>query len=456
MFASMSLLGKIVMLVYDIFLFVIWPGSALRNHVFSTKKRKLRRQTKHLAKMIAHRREWDRDILSEADEAALAKLQQQAETLIAMGDEGERPKAVDPVKKTRRKAKGAEANAEQAHGLTPMEQFAENAQGYVGERKSQQKALGYVREGLDLLVVVIGVVMGARALYLQPFKIPTGSMQPTLYGMHFVDHPPTDPQDPSMVTRIADYWNYARRYVHVETKYDDFASVRLKDVSKPFYPNTMAQFGTESIRLAGGPANVHRYLWEYREKYDESRSHNGKFTHANGHFDLGDHLFVERMSLNFSEPKRGDILVFDTTGMTMPDGTPLRGPFFIKRLVGLPGDTLRIEQDQVWVREQGQQEFRPLSGEDHPAFERIYSFQDGYDGHVPTRFHAQIPVEDWPVFMKPGEPVTLGPKEYFMLGDNTNNSQDSRYWGPIQRENIVGRAFFVYWPFGPRWGIVDQ
>ena len=58
--------------------------------------------------------------------------------------------------------------------------------------------------------------------------------------------------------------------------------------------------------------------------------------------------------------------------------------------------------------------------------------------------------------LKAGGQLILGDDEYFMMGDNTNNSEDGRTWGAVKRKNIVGRALFVYWPFGARWGLVNR
>jgi signal peptidase I len=54
----------------------------------------------------------------------------------------------------------------------------------------------------------------------------------------------------------------------------------------------------------------------------------------------------------------------------------------------------------------------------------------------------------------PGETFTVPPKSYFALGDNSYNSSDSRAWGRVPEDNVVGRGLFVYWPFGPHWGFI--
>src|SRR5262245_31851970 len=101
---------------------------------------------------------------------------------------------------------------------------------------------------------------------------------------------------------------------------------------------------------------------------------------------------------------------------------------YLKRLIGLPGETIAIHDGAVWV-----------NGERLAPPERL----------GPIRYESE--------FHRPGEEagtfqVTLGPDEYFMLGDNTNKSADSRMWGPVKRELIVGVADLIYWP-PARWRV---
>jgi signal peptidase I len=141
----------------------------------------------------------------------------------------------------------------------------------------------------------------------------------------------------------------------------------------------------------------------------------------------GDHLFVERLSYRFGKPKRGDIVVFSTRGIESlsPD------TFYIKRVVGLPGERIRIEPPFLIVNDHKVTE--------PEIFSTISSALHGYAGfQLPEPFGWALP--------KPGGEMTLGPHEYFVLGDNTWNSRDSRYWGAVPARNIIGRATRIYWP----------
>jgi len=116
----------------------------------------------------------------------------------------------------------------------------------------------------------------------------------------------------------------------------------------------------------------------------------------------GEFVVVNRLAYRWSEPTRGDIVVFRFRL------DPERR--FIKRIIGLPGDTLRVEGGQVFV-------------DGVPLQEPYIAAQPRYTGQ-------------W----------TVGPQEVFVLGDNRNNSSDSQNWGMVPFEDILGKAILVYWP----------
>ncbi len=107
-------------------------------------------------------------------------------------------------------------------------------------------------------------------------------------------------------------------------------------------------------------------------------------------------------------------------------------------------ETLKIVDNKLHVKSPGAAEFHPVTDFDITTFNRIYSGKGGYHGHLPRGRLAS------------GLEVEIPKDSYFMLGDNSSHSSDSRYWGFVPRRNIVGRALLVFWPFSRRWGLVDR
>lgn len=131
---------------------------------------------------------------------------------------------------------------------------------------------------------------------------------------------------------------------------------------------------------------------------------------------INDRLLVDKVSYRFSSPRRGDIVVFDPTAALE------RQDFhdaFIKRIIGLPGDTVAVRGGRVFV------DGKPLS--------------EPYIADTPR--YQYVPVK-----------VPAG--QYLVLGDNRNNSYDSHYWGFVPREKIIGRALIRFWPL-PRVGEIE-
>lgn len=306
----------------------------------------------------------------------------------------------------------------------------------------------WVREHFEVIVVALGVAFGIRALFLQPFKIPTGSMQPTLYGIHFTEL--ESPPSKSLPTRLFGYLNYSRRGTDIVAA--TTGPLELSDLqplpSPPFFPSSQVQLGQERYSVPGTPDTVMRTIYEkYAGKRDSNLFVRGE-VFLRGYLELGDHLFVNRLSLCFREPRRGDVMVFVTDNLDDPDGLGFGGRYYIKRLVGMPGDTLRITDHQLYVKPEEETDFRLLGAADNPGFARMHSFQGGFRGYAHMPNASFLTHND--------DTFTVPDGEYFMLGDNSENSKDSRYWGTVPRRNLVGTACFVWWPFSRRWGLVDR
>lgn len=132
----------------------------------------------------------------------------------------------------------------------------------------------------------------------------------------------------------------------------------------------------------------------------------------------GDHIIMEGVTFLNRKPRRNDIVVFRTDGIDSLPG----GNFYVKRVVGTPGDRLRIEDGKLFVNETPI-EFRNAAEEIH------YTFLPG------ARYLGSDTEE-----------VIVTPDHYFVLGDNSPISADSRIWGFVPTRNIVGRALYCYWP----------
>ncbi len=296
---------------------------------------------------------------------------------------------------------------------------------------------------LDLFLVVGAVAFGLRGLFFQPFRIPTGSMQPTLFGIHYQSFEKN--ANFLMKFPLEKVRNCLLGAVPAEATVSAPGGVITEIDNAPgkLFDGTFFIIGGKKYVLPGNPRQVIDYAGLTPEKYYAEGEKLG-----NGVVSLGDHLFVERFSIYLAPPDRGDVIVFNTENLFVQNEAlgDSSGYYYIKRLAALPGDTVKLVNNQLWVKTPGSKTFAKIQ-DISEKFRKIYSQKGGYHGHLSGMGFKKFAF---------GEEYTIPDDHYLMLGDNSNFSMDSRYFGTVPRRNLIGRAWFVFYPFTRRMGAVDR
>jgi signal peptidase I len=338
------------------------------------------------------------------------------------------------------------------------------------------------RENVEVILVAVAVAMAIRTFFLQPFKIPTGSMQPTLFGVVSKNYLPHDgqPGDPKFKGTIGweriKEWFAGVSYIHIVADTDG----ELQAVEPPV---RFLIFNIKQTIWIGGQSQTIWFPPDYGEQSLQMRAglhphtdfERGQYYHKGDdvvklQVSAGDHLFVDRLTYNFRKPQRGDIIVFATAGIPEERREPFRIPgdqFYIKRLVGLSGETLSLALDYEVV---GASQFsgggmsvghllvngQPLSAST-PHFENLYSFSGVPPGtktlpYQENQYYGHALINE----LGPGREFQVATNHLFVMGDNTMNSLDSRFWGDFPAASSIGKSFFVYWPITKRFGWGNQ
>lgn len=341
-------------------------------------------------------------------------------------------------------------------------------------------------EMVESIFVILVIFLGIRTYYLQPFRIPTGSMQPTLNGIT------VNPISPEEIPSAPVRW------MHAVTKGSSYVNIKIDSPKKIvalrteqhwlIFTRTAIIFNDRSVEYVPCASGA---LVEYLRNRDilsssssESRMLQPGETLICARVDAGDMVVVNRMAYHFRKPERGETFVFDTRGINTklsndnPDQTD--ASHYIKRLCGLPGDTLSINSPNLLINGAPATEWTirrvadckspyNTTGYNYPS-EPIVSLPNAprYSGSTERErlIYRQIK-QEWDTYNKlylsKIKPTLVLKKDeqqpifsqYAALGDNTVNSQDSRYWGPVHQFNVLGPASFTIWPFTSHWGSID-
>lgn len=257
---------------------------------------------------------------------------------------------------------------------------------------------GEARAWVDSLVLAFVLAMFVRVFVFELFKVPTGSMIPTIIGAEVADVDLDDDGDLDLIALIGRS-GLALTFIREGDHYEQ---------------GGRAQFPTQWLR-------------KLRREKKLRRQH--------------DRIFVNKFAYWFGHPDRGDIVVFKVPKIIFDPAKPI----YIKRLVGLPGDDIRFDAE-------GRIGWEGLAVEDGPDGDQLDFFSR--QKYVPA---ATIgPQLHRFKFVDYGEPrlgqlpirrIRVPEDGYYVFGDNTNSSLDSRYWGAFPTNHLKGKAAFRYWPW---------
>ena len=328
-------------------------------------------------------------------------------------------------------------------------------------------------EFAEMVLIAALVIIGIRTFFLQAFIIPTNSMYPTYNGMlthvHAVGEAADVPSLPEKAFRLVTR-GARNKSVTAEVSGDVYIPILGRDGNgRPvpyFQPVEGKNWGVLSAQkrryffMVGDTLQSIDLPGEYDAQdayapFFEGLDRNPKRVAQLGgvpffkttlsvqagdpilNFDilLGDALFVDRISYHFIKPKVGDPFVFRTE--EIPSLT--QDQHYIKRIVGEGSDELKIEHPILYRNGE------PIEGVD--AFAKNHEQDGEYEGYVSPGFDR-----DHPMPLRAGAKTTVPEDHFFAMGDNSDSSLDSRYWGSVPKKSVIGRAIFIYFPFTDHWG----
>lgn len=324
-------------------------------------------------------------------------------------------------------------------------------------------------DNLEVILVAAILVIGVRTFFFQPFIIPTNSMYPTYSGMNSVIY--TEEQGaPSMPTKLLRLATLGARHKALVAQDSGPVELLLFQGARgePAQSRPVKAMGiftnAEYVFRVGGaiqtlrvPAQfdlmgvlAEQFGKENMQMVPSEHSPVGRAIAINTQatagqdvlrFDvtLGDALFVDRFTYHFRKPKVGDPFVFRTDEFQHEiarfNGGDTTPKYYIKRIGGAEGETLEIKDSALLVNGEPRTEVE--------AFERNARREGEYPGYINQ------------VLLSEGRTMAVPENSYVSLGDNSASSLDSRYWGFVPDDAVIGKAIFIYFPFTKRWGVAE-
>ena len=362
-------------------------------------------------------------------------------------------------------------------------------------------------ENVEFFLVAALVILGLRAYFFQPFKIPTNSMWPSYYGM--TSEVFKTGEEPGLLAQAGRLLAFGATHHRVEASAEGEVYVPVVAVGQNqvrlissetsgrflgIFPSANkewtfrvsdpsarsgltasdamfsklsvpADFDLEKViqeRFAGPHRTLSEHLLEQARQAGKNPENSLINVTMGGQrrevrvywlplgvkvrkgeailsFDIltGDLLFVDRVTYNFFPPRVGQGFVFKTEHIVSPfmadqyTGQQIR-QYYIKRLVGTPGDVLEVKEPVLY------RNGKPIEGA--AAFDANNHQLGKYTGYAALQR------------LEAGLKVTVPSDGFFAMGDNSHNSADSRYWGFVPNKDVVGKPLFIYYPLTTRWG----
>ena len=317
------------------------------------------------------------------------------------------------------------------------------------------------RENVEVFVVAAIMALAIRTFFLQPFKIPTGSMEPTLYGIEPV---PVQTAPPNFLVQTWDFLIHGQTFSRVTTQQGGKVIGLSSGQMTIWFEYTDVHLATDSgaeetkrIWIRESDVESKLGIYPYGSTDHDGRVHNEIYKPgdvlANYVTQTGDQVLVDKVTYNFRPPRRGEVIIFKTTGIDIPSEGPTEeegSQDFIKRCIALAGDIVQVKPPQLFVNG------KPAEGS--PVFAKQFARSDSYPGYTLINSESfsgttQDPSRSFdPYDSGNSQSYYVQPDDYWAMGDNSPHSLDSRYWGGVPKQNLIGRGYFVFWPFTSRWG----